>query len=490
MWLLLVLLAGAGPLFGASKAEEKAYGAAVQAFHDHFWERAERELGDYVKNFPEAENRAEAGLFRAEARLQLKNFAGAIELLDAGRASAGRLGDEYLFWLAEAQLQAGQLELAVGLYAKFAVEFTNSPRRLEAVVAEATVLGQLKQPARVTEILQRPGGVFQTRAKENPSQPMVVRGRFLLARTLFDQGQFAAAEAAVLPLASEKLDPRLAWQRDYLLASIQLADDRAEVALATSTNLLTVATNQPGLVTEGLALRGRIFEKLGRADEAIVAWKQILAMPDAPTERQREALLRVSDLLLAQDRVDDSLQTLEGFLATATNSPVADIAWLAVGELRLRQFVATNAPVTTNASVVVGTNLLPRAQAAFENLIERFPKSSLVGKAQLGRGWCLWLAGRVAESAGAFEVATQALEPSYDQTVARFKLADVRMQLKDFAGAIGNYQAVVASGAALPQVRSNLVEGALYQILQAARAAGDDAAENEAMAKQIGRAHV
>ena len=481
----LVLLTGTLSLFGASKAEERAFGAAAQAFHGTSWERAERELGAFVEQYPQAENRAEAVLLRAEARLKLKHFAGAIELLNAGRATAGGLGDEYLFWLAEAHLQSGQLVAAAELYAQFAVEFTSSPRLLEAVVAEATVRSQLKQWARVTEILQRPDGVFQLRAKEEASQPTVVRGGFLLAKTLFEQGRYAEAESALLPLATEKLDPRLAWQRDHLLASIQSADGRKELALATSTNLVTGLTTQPALLTEGLGFRGRIFEELGRADEAIAAWQGILDLPDAPTERQREALLRVGDLLFAQGRVDDSVQTLEKFLAVATNSPVADIAWLAVGELRLRQFTVTNAPAGTNATVVLATNLLPRAQVAFDTLLERFPKSPLVGKAQLGRGWCLWLAGRVAECEGAFEAAANALEPSYDQAVARFKLADARVQQTNFAGALGKYREVVASGDVLPPVRSNLVERALYQILQVARAAGDDAAANAAMAKLL-----
>lgn len=485
LWLTLVFLAGALPLWGAPKAEDQAFGKAAQAYHDHFWERAERELGAFTMSYPASEYRAEAMLLRAEARIELKNFTGAIELLNTGRATAGRLGGEYLFWLAEAHLQSGQREAAADLYAQFAVAFTNSPLLLEAVVAEATVRAQLQQWPRVTEILQRPEGLFQTQAREHPALTSVVRGRFLLAKALFDQGQFQAAETALLPLANEKLDSRLAWQRDHLLASIQFADGRAELALATSTNFLNFATNQPVLAGEGLALRGRILEKLGRADEALVAWKQILELPDAPTERQREALLRVGDLYLAQDRVSDSLLTLEGFLATATNSPVADIAWLAVGELRLRQFAEMNASTTTNATSVGTTNLLAGAQAAFDTLLERFPKSSLVGKAQLGRGWCLWRTNGAGESEGAFAASVAALEPSYDRAVASFKLADARLQKKNFAGAVANYREVVVFGDANPQARSNLVERALYQILQVARGAGDDAAANEAMAKLL-----
>ena len=485
VWVGLVLLTGSLSLLGASKAEERAFSAAAKAYNDGWWERAELQLGEFTTNYPFADNRAEAVLLRAESRIKLKNYGGAIELLSAGRATAGRLGDDYLFWLAEAQFQSGKLDVAADLYAQFAREFEGSTRLLEAVVAEASARAQLKQWSRVTEILQRPEGVFQTRAKENPSLPTVVRGRFLLAQTLFDLGQFKDAEVALLPLANEKLVLRQSWQRDYLLASIQSADGRKEQALMTSTNLVTVPTNQPGLLAEGLGFRGRLFAELDQTGGAIAAWRQVLEMPDAASERQREALLRVSDLLIKQDRLGEALQILEGFVATATNSPAADIAWLAVGELRLRQFSDVTGAPSTNAVVAPATNRLSNAQAAFETLLERFPKSPLVGKAQLGRGWCLWLADRVAESETAFESATRLLEPGYDQAVARFKLADARLQLTNYSGALMNYREVAASGATLPEVKSNLVERALYQIMQVAPKAGDDAAANEAMTRLL-----
>jgi len=485
LWMALVLLASALPLLGASKAEEQAFSAARQALNDGFWERAERGFGALVAKYPETEMRSEALLFQAEARVFLKNFTGAIELLDVGRATGAQPADEYLFWLAEARFQAGNLDVAADLYAKYVADYPNSHRRLSAVVSEATARAQLKQWSRVTGILQRPDGAFQTLAKQTPSQTNAAGGYLLLARALSEEKKFKEAEAALQPLMTENQNIRLVGERDRLLESIQRADGRVEQALATASHLVAIATNDPALLSEGLAAQGRNLETLGRPDEAAAAWKQILVMSGAPTERQREALWRVSDLYPAQDRVGDALQTLEGFLATATNSPVADIAWLAVGELRLRQLSSQNGASSTNALTATGTNLVARAQSAFETLLERFPKSSLAGKAQLGRGWCLWLAGQWAASERAFEAAANALPPSYDQAVARFKLADARLQQANYSGALGSYREVVASGATLPEVRSNLVERALYQVLQVARAAGNDAAANEAIAKLL-----
>jgi len=483
--MVLVLLTGALPLLGASKAEDRAFDAARMAFNDSQWERAEGAFGAFVVEYPKTTNWAEAVLFRAEARIMLKNYGGAIELLDGGRTNAAQLADEYLFWLAEAQFQSGKVDVAADLYAKLVADYPTSPRRLAAVMTEATARSQLKQWDRVTDILLRPDGAFQTIAKQNPTQTNVVGGHLLLARALSEQKQFKEAEAALQPLMAVELNGRLAGERDRLLESIQRADGRLDQALSTATHLVSIATNDPVLLSEGWSARGRDLELLKRPEEAVTAWRQVLGVRGAPAARQEEALLRVSDLYLAQERVGEALQTLEEFLGTATNSPVADIAWLAVGELRLRQIGSQNAVTGTNAASSLGTNPVARAQSAFDTLLERFPSSPRVGKAQLGRGWCLWLTSQWAASEAAFEQAAKILKPSYDQAVATFKLADARLQQTNYAGALVKYQEVVASGNSLPEVNTNLVERALYQVLQVARAAGNDAAANDAMRKLL-----
>ena len=39
--------------------------------------------------------------------------------------------------------------------------------------------------------------------------------------------------------------------------------------------------------------------------------------------------------------------------------------------------------------------MLEQAIAAFQSFRSRFPRSALVGKAQLDLGWCYWLGGRI-----------------------------------------------------------------------------------------------
>lgn len=473
IWSWLFFAAGAGALLAATGAETKEFTAASQAFNDRFWERAERELGAFLQKYPASDFRAEAQLFQAEARIKLKNFTGAIALLEAGSATAGRFADEYLFWLAEAQFQSGKLKAAADSYARFVADFPNSPRLLDALVAEAAARSQLKQWARVLELLATPEGHFQQLANASPGLAAAVRGRFLLAEAQLTRAKYDAAAQALEPLVSQPLEAQLAWQRDYLRAKILLAQGLPEQALGLATNLATLTANLPALNAEGNALQARIFEQLGQTEGAIAAWRLNLASA-IPQERQREALLHVGDLLIAQGRLTDATQTLETFLAAGTNAVTADVVLLTLGELRLRSGFETNAPASTN--------LFSAALESFDVCLREYPSSSLAGRLQLGRGWCLWLLDRAAESGSAFGAAAELLSASYEQAVAQFKLADALALQKDFPRALTNYLLVAQNGGGLAAVQTNLVERALYQVVRVARESGAASAANAAMA--------
>lgn len=476
VWLWLSLAVGALPLCAATKAEEKAFQEATLAYDGKAWPRAERELGAFVARFPASEFRAEALLLQAQSRIHLGNFAGAIALLNTGRGSAGRFADEYLFFLAEARFQGGQFQAAADSYATFGNAFTNSARLLDATVAEAAARSRLKQWPRVVELLADPNGRFQSLAAASPGLEASVRGRFLWCEALIAQEKFGDAAQALEPLVSQPLDSKLAWQRDYLRARIFLAQDQLPTALALTTNLNRLAADVSPLLAEGRALQAGIHEELGQTESAIAAW-QLNLDPEIPAERQREALLRVGDLLIHLNRLSEAATTLAVFTAQNTNDVATDVINLTIGELRLRESLVTNG--TPAAS------LLLSAQEAFDAVLSRPTAPDVAGRAYLGRGWCLWLSDRVNESASAFTAATEKLPPGLDQSVARFKLADAQARQGDWPAALNNYQLVLAAAAGSPLVRSGLVESSLYQILKSAREVNDNQAANEAMARLL-----
>jgi TolA-binding protein len=479
----LAMLAGTVSLCAATVAEKKSFDAAVLSFRGGWWERADRELGEFIQNNPKSDLIPNAVLFQAQSRIRQENFVGAIQLLDVNMAAAGSLSDEYLFWLAEAYSQKGDFRQAADGYSRLVSQFPASQRLLEAVVGEAYVLSRLEEWPRVITLLQGPEGGFRRLAAAQPSAPAVISGSLLLAEALQRGGDLAGAELTLSQVPREKLEPQLAWRYDHLLAQIQLGAKNFQQALSTSSNLVLLGSKQPAMTAEGFVLQARSLEGLGRLDDAIVAWQQNLSS-EAPVERQREASLRVADLQLAQGRVEEAMRTMESFLEKAPDSTVADVAWLKVGELRLRQVATANAG-TNNLADSSATNGLARALEAFDTMLARFPGSPLAGRAHVGRGWCLWLGGQFKESASAFQAAVAVLPPSYEREVARYKLGDAFFVTRDYQGALVNYQAVAANEAGLPQVRSNLVERALFQVVQCARETGNGAAARDAMGRLL-----
>jgi TolA-binding protein len=490
-WILVLtlLFAGGSRLWAASPAD-RALEAAVEAFNGTFYARAEAQLADYCRTNPASPHLAEALLLQAQARLKLTNYAGAIELLMANQGKAGTNVDQYLFWLGEAYSRKGDWRAASDTFAKLVKEQPTSPRCLEASVGEAAARSALAptEPAewqRVIGLLQETNGVFQSAARTNAASDLVPRGYLLLSEAQLATKDYRAAEATLQPLTNRLISPRLGWQWQYLLCRIQLADGRTNAALQGTTNLLAVAANgaQTNLLAESAAFRGNLLERLGQTNDAIAAYQKNLA-EGIPAEWKRKAIYKIIDLSLGQNNTALAAQMLETLLAQYPDAPAADLAWLTLGKLRLRQseaaaVVAPAAPATTNASVA--TNVLQLAREAFDALVKKFPQSAYYGEAQLGLGECYAKEGKLQEAENALKAAADHLPPSGELATNYFRLADAQFQRTNFAGAIKSYRAVIEKFAGLPEVKTNLFEPALCQIVRAGLAGGDLVAVTNAM---------
>jgi TolA-binding protein len=245
--------------------------------------------------------------------------------------------------------------------------------------------------------------------------------------------------------------------------------------------LLTLATNtaQISPQADSVALHAGLLERLSRRDEAMETYEKNLS-GGVPAERQRQALLKIIELSLLENKIPRAAQMLEKYCQQHPEATSRDLALLTLAELRLRQHA--NEGTGTNR-VAGGTNYLQESIGALSALVKEFPQSGLLGKAQLNLGWCLWLNGQMPEARAAFEGAVQSLPPSLDKATAHFKLADVQFRLNDFAGALTNYEAVISNFTDLPDVKSNLIEPALYQVVRAGLAAGDMAATTNGLAR-------
>ena len=490
--LILLLLARAGAAWGVpSPAESRALAAAESSYQLGLWERAEKQFASFAEKYSKSEDRAQAVLRQAQARVQQGKFLAATDLLSARQRDAGALAGEYQFWLGESYFRSTNFLAAADAYARLVKGFTNSPHVLEASYDEALARSKLNDWPGVDDLLRQSDGAFQKFAAGNPTNEFVVRGILLLGEAQLAQNDPRAAEETLRPLAEQKLNAELDWRRQYLLCRIQLAADRPADALQATTNLeaLAKAAGKPELQAETVMLKGGILERAKRFDDAVAVYETNLA-EDQPIERRRQAVMKIVELLLARNKASAAAQRLEKFFGQYGKDKAADVALLTVGELHLKEHLAS--PTTnrieltaTNSAAVFPafTNHLQQAFAQFDWIVKTFPRSPVLGKALLNRGWCLWLADQMPESRAAFQLAAEKSPQPYEQAVARYKWADCQMRLGDFAGALTNYNFVLDNFATVAAAREELFEPALYQVVRASVEKGDQTAATNALAR-------
>jgi TolA-binding protein len=479
MLALSLLLAAAPRLSAAGSPEESAFTAAYSEFVDGFYDFAETDFAEFARKYPSSVRLPEAFLLQAQARFEQSNYVGAVELLTARRPAAGKLADEYVFWLGQSRFFNREYQEAAGAFAELAIAFPDSPRRLESSVTEAAARSMLGQWPQVIELLGQTNSFFQTAIQTNAGNRNVASGFLLLSKAYLGQNDTRSAIGVLESLGKLPLSLTEDWQRQYLLCQILLTNGNTEAALDNATNLLTLAnaSGQRALQADTAAFQADSLERLGRTNDAIAAYERNLA-ESVPTARQREALLKIADYALAQNNLAEAARRFEEFLARFPAADSADLALLTLGTVRLRQQQTgslTNAPSVTATNAPAVTNNFPSALIALQAFTNRFPQSPLLGKALLQLGEYYLLTTNLAEGESVFQRAVASLPLSYEQASGYFKLANTQFARANYAAAATNYQAIVDKFSSLAEVRTNLFEPALYQQIRACLLAGKSA---------------
>ena len=487
-WFLIlsVLVLGGGPLLAAGSRVERAYAEALAAFHDQFYDRAEAKLTQFLQTYRKSTNAPQAVLLLAESEFYLGNFSATIaRLTDPGnlaRAKPAGLTDRYVYWTGEAQFGGGNFKGAAETFISLADDHPDSPLALSAVVEAAAALAKLSDWSRVDDLLDKTNGVFQRATQLDPASGAVADGRLLQSESKILQNNFAAAIRILNLLDPAALTPEQDWKRAHQLGRANLGLNDLDAALAATTNLLQIARHGHGSVwpanlAASVALHAGLLEQQGRLAEAGVAWQENLTN-SAPAEQQQQAILRITGLAVAQNDRTNAEAGLGNYLAQFTNSPVTELAWLTLGELHLKDFVAQPA----------ATNQLAAAHEEFDQLLGTSTNSPLAGRAHLDRGWCNWLAGKYPESFDDFKAAAQSANlPPEDLAVARFKMGDAQFAQTNFPGAQTNYEAVLTGFSALTNVEHSLGDRALYQILRARLELRDTNGMDDTMRQLLGK---
>ena len=492
--MLLALILSTGIAAAQDTLEAKAFKDAARAFQDGIFDRAERQLEQFLFTYPASPMLPEAILLRARSAIELGRQPAAISLLNSNLAKAGPLADQYYYRIGEAHYASSNYQAAAESFAALTRNFANSGLLLEAAHFEALARFKLRDFSRVVALLQNPGGPFQNAARNRPTDPITARGGLLLAEALFEQRLLADAEKAVRAVPEKDLLPAFKWDRQYLLCRVLLAEGRLPDALEGATNLISLAIGaaKPELRADSTAFQAGLLRQLGQLDAALQVFTGNLGEA-VPADRRRLALLNILELQLAQERFSEATRLLEVFLSRYASDTATDLVLFTLGEVNLRLHLAavrpegSEAATTPTVPAVVGpsTNYLQEAFSQFEKILSTFTNSPVRGKAFLNKGWCLWLDDKPADSASAFKAAVELLPFSEDAAVARFKLADAQLRLGDLTNAVANYRAVARGFPTLPRVQAELVPRAMFQIVSAATTAGDLKAAEEAMRRLL-----
>jgi TolA-binding protein len=489
--LLILLLAVTGSFAAAppTSAERTELRRAQDQLQLTFYAKAEAMAAEFCRKNTNSALLPEFFLLQAEARFELSNYVGAAEMLLSHFNARDPKADEYLYYLGLTQAKRGRYREGAEAFARLTKEYPASRFFLEASIQQAAAYSMIPDWHRVIELLSQTNGVFQPAARIPSAGDMVFRGFLLLSQAQMAVSNYFEAEATLRRFDKSLLNPTNAWQRQYLLCRIQLADGRTEEALQNTTNLLTMAGNTtlPAVEAESAAFRASILESMARFDEAITNYNRNL-VEGRPPSRQRQAILKISELSIRQNKINEAAQMLEQFLAQYPDSNSADLTLLTLGELRLRQYeerAGTNDFAAAATNFVSQTNLT-QAHNSFDTLVRKFPQSPYFPKGELDLGWCLWLANRMPECQQALQTAISTLPYSTELAVAYFKLADAQFRQGNFRAAINNDETLIQKFASVPHQSvtvSNLFEPALYQEIRASLASGELAAATNALSR-------
>jgi len=454
--ILLALFLSAGQLFAADgKKSQRVYNAAVIAFQDGNYPLAGSGFAQFVQRFPNSTNVPEAVLMEAQSAFKQNAFTNAISLLKQNMVGAGILADQYAYWIGEAEFSGHDFTAAADTFGSLAQKYPDSSLRLSATVGQAIALKWANQWPEAISLLEQTNGVFQHAAQLDPDNDLISLGRELLAQGLDIKRDYTDESNVLNSINSKILTPDLYAGLERLFCQLSLATSNFPAANGAATNLYQsakIAVNY-SLMAESTVMRANALEEMGRIDDAIGAYTENLAT-NAPEERHRQAILQITRLATREQQYSPAENSISPF----TNSPDADVALLALGELQLRDY----------ATQTTGTNLLTAAQANLDAFISTYTNSPMIGEAHLSRGWCFWLEKDYPDSLPDFQAATNL--PPEDLAVAKFKTGDAAFAAGGFTNALTSYLSVANDFTNLPAVTRMLGEPVLYQILRASLA--------------------
>ena len=469
---LIVAVVLAGLVFPArfshsqAPAERTAFDAAVRSLQAGFAEKAAADFAAFRTQNPTSPLVPDAVLFEARSRIELGQLDPATRLLQERLESIGSLKDQALHTLGEIQLRRFDFHAAASAFHRLILETPNSELILKASFGEALAWFRAGAYSNTVALLSGPTNAFTLAAAAKPADELSVRGLLLLAEAQIRAGDTKVAGESLARLTNRPLSPVQSWEQRYLVTSLLLTNRESNEAVASSSNLLSLATAaaSPALRARSFVALAEALTQAGRTSEAFDALTNNLSETTLP-EWRRDAILALAQMPLDPSRIDVAIRLFQPLTQSTSNDLASAASRLAVAELRLQQHFSGAAP-TTN------TLHLTEARVLLSHVATNAPSPIVAGRAWYGLGWCELAIDQVQPALAAFQQAAQLLPVSTAQALALFKWADCQVLTSQHAPALTNYLRVIRDYAGSPVIRGSLRERALYQGALSALEAG------------------
>jgi len=444
--IMLAVLLTCGEMLRVSAAatdETRLYRVAEAAFKDGLNDLAERQFIEYLGQFPDSDRADAVVLDLAQAQLNQGKWEAAVKTLQGALARwpTEKRPDGFRFWLAEALLRGERYIEAEQRYSEVIEKYPHSAYRPQALYGLAFARFKLGHFNPAMQALDE----FD---KLNPRADLAQEGELLRGQLHLALQQFDKAETVLASVVNKYPNTRAAFRADIWLGESLSRRNQAADALKRYGAVIDSYKSSPNkpvtgqLAAEAWRGEGWVYWNQQKYGDAAQSFAQALALAQ-DAGLKREAMLKLGESYARAGQLADGVARLKTYLRSTPNDPLADEIQMTVGDLLFASNDFTNA--------------LPE----YANLVDKYPQSRLVAKADLNAGWCAWKLDKMSDALPYFRQAAALANDSAIAAEALFKMGDAEFALSQYADAITDYQRLIST---YPETR--LLDRAMFQLGQ------------------------
>ena len=412
-------------------------------------------LDQLLERFPSHRVTAQALILRGRTWFELNEFDKALNNFSKAAAVDGAPGDQTAYWMAKCELRKGEFAPAADRLAKALQDHPKSELAAEMLYDRAAALMRAGSADGAAE-------AFASFRSKHPKHALVPDAIYLHAMIDHEQRRFAASLQLCKVFESQFANHSLAPAIAFLGAENDYLEDRLPQATQKYRDFIA-AHPKDEQVSKAVFRLGSALYRQQNLDEAAKQLVQVVDGSKTP-EAYRRGLYMLGDISFQQSNWAQAIVRFTEFLSFGVEQPSSDDALLKLALSLGRE------------------NRSSDAIAAYDALIEKFPKSVHRLHAVFERGQILLAQNDHQGAAQAFEQVLAEGKDSRFVPHALNHLASIAMQRNDFDVASELYQRLAGSGA------EDLKAHAMFQRGQSLMAAGKFQLAAEALAAFV-KAH-